>query len=112
MTDQDLSPQQQAMVGIWEKHMAAEFKTKNIDTTMATMTWDPYVNHVPVMTGGWGIMKSATFTTPILFPAAAGHRLCAGQPDGRKKPHRRRTNSQVYTDDRDAVDSPRCTAHG
>ena len=30
MTDQDLSPQQQAMVGIWEKHMAAEFKTKNI----------------------------------------------------------------------------------
>lgn len=70
MTDQDLSPQQQAMVGIWEKHMAAEFKTKNIDTTMATMTWDPYVNHVPVMTGGWGIMKSATFTTPILFPVS------------------------------------------
>ena len=28
MTDQDLSPQQQKMVEIWERHMAAEFKTK------------------------------------------------------------------------------------
>ena len=42
MTDQDLNPQQQKMVEIWERHMAAEFKTKSIDATMATMTSDPF----------------------------------------------------------------------
>ena len=42
MTDQDLNAEQRAMVEMWERHMAAEFKTKNIDATMATMTSDPY----------------------------------------------------------------------
>ena len=54
MKDQELTAEQSAMVRIWEKHMAAEFKTKNVDDTMATMTSDPIVNHVPVMTGGVG----------------------------------------------------------
>jgi hypothetical protein len=70
MTDQGLNPEQQAMVDTWERHMAAEFKTKNIDATMATMTSDPFVNHVPVMTGGVGMMKSATSTAPTLFPVS------------------------------------------
>ena len=42
------------MVDIWERHMAAEFETKSIDATMATMTPNLFVNHVPVMTGGVG----------------------------------------------------------
>jgi carboxymethylenebutenolidase len=54
MKDQELTAEQSAMVRIWEKHMAAEFKTKSVDDTMATMTSDPIVNHVPVMTGGVG----------------------------------------------------------
>ena len=54
MKDQELTAEQSAMVRIWEKHMAAEFKTKSVDDTMATMTSDPLVNHVPAMTGGVG----------------------------------------------------------
>ena len=39
-----------------DAHLAAEFGTKDIDATMATMAPDPYLNHIPVMTGGvgWG----------------------------------------------------------
>jgi hypothetical protein len=70
MTDQDLNPEQQAMVDTWERHMAAEFKTKNIDATMATMTSDPFVNHVPVMTGGVGYDEVRHFYTPTLFPVS------------------------------------------
>jgi carboxymethylenebutenolidase len=42
------------MVEMWERHMAAEFEQKSISATIATMTSDPFVNHVPVMTGGVG----------------------------------------------------------
>jgi hypothetical protein len=34
MNDQELNAEQRAMVEIWEKHMAAEFKTKSVDETM------------------------------------------------------------------------------
>src|SRR4029450_5612855 len=68
MTDEDLSPQQLAMVEIWEKHIAAEFKTKNIDATMATMTSDPFVNHVPVMTGGVGYNEVRHFYSTYFIP--------------------------------------------
>lgn len=54
MNNPDLTPEQQAMVEMWDRHTAAEFETKDIDATMATMTNAPFVNHVPVMTGGVG----------------------------------------------------------
>ena len=54
MNSKILTPEQQAMVEVWDRHMAAEFQEKNIDATMATMSADPFVNHVPVMTGGVG----------------------------------------------------------
>lgn len=68
MTDQDLSTQQRTMVEMWEKHMAAEFKTKDIDATMATMTSDPFVNHVPVMTGGVGYNEVRHFYSTYFIP--------------------------------------------
>ena len=49
-----LTAAQHALVEIWERHMAAEFETRSVDATMSTMTDDPVVNHVPVMTGGVG----------------------------------------------------------
>ena len=52
MHNRNLTPKQQAMVEVWERHIAAEFENKSIDATMATMTLTPFVNHVPVMTGG------------------------------------------------------------
>ncbi|HVR12356.1 MAG TPA: nuclear transport factor 2 family protein [Gaiellaceae bacterium] len=39
---------------VFDDHVAAEFVDRDLDRTMATMTDDPYVNHVPVMTGGVG----------------------------------------------------------
>jgi len=39
---------------VFDDHVAAEFVDLDLDATMATMTDDPYVNHVPVMTGGVG----------------------------------------------------------
>jgi carboxymethylenebutenolidase len=39
---------------VFDDHVAAEFVHMDLDATMATMTDDPYVNHVPVMTGGVG----------------------------------------------------------
>jgi carboxymethylenebutenolidase len=68
MTDQDLNAQQQTMVEIWERHMAAEFETKSIDETMATMTSDPFVNHVPVMTGGVGYNEVRHFYNTYFIP--------------------------------------------
>ena len=42
------------MVRLWELHTQLEFATKDAVATVATMTPDNYVNHVPVMTGGRG----------------------------------------------------------
>ena len=39
---------------VFDAHTDAEFKTRDIDATMATMGSNPHVNHVPVMTGGCG----------------------------------------------------------
>ena len=55
-----LSPSQQAMVELFQKHIDAE-AAGDLETTMATMTATPYVNHVPVMVGGFGYEGVRTF---------------------------------------------------
>jgi carboxymethylenebutenolidase len=42
------------LVSLWEAHCRFEFETRDVDATMATMVAEPYVNHVPTMTGGVG----------------------------------------------------------
>ncbi|OUM01933.1 dienelactone hydrolase family protein [Variovorax sp. JS1663] len=39
---------------LWDKHCEYEFATRNVADTMATMVPEPYVNHIPTMTGGVG----------------------------------------------------------
>jgi carboxymethylenebutenolidase len=39
---------------VFDEHMAAEFQLHDADATMATMTEQPYLTHVPVATGGYG----------------------------------------------------------
>ena len=39
---------------LWEEHLAHEFATRDVDATMATMVAEPYVNHIPALTGGVG----------------------------------------------------------
>jgi carboxymethylenebutenolidase len=40
------------LAAVFDDHMAAEFVQRDLDAAMATMTDDPYVYHLPVMTGG------------------------------------------------------------
>src|ERR1700678_3632229 len=42
------------MIARWDEHIAYEFSTRDVSSTIATMVEDAYVNHVPVMTGGYG----------------------------------------------------------
>ncbi len=68
MNTRNLTLEQQAMVEMWERHTAAEFEEKSIDATMATMTSNPFVNHVPVMTGGVGSSEVRDFYSTYFLP--------------------------------------------
>ena len=46
---------------IFDIHTAAEFQTKDLDATMATMAAAPHVTHVPTMTGGNGAQAVRDF---------------------------------------------------
>ena len=48
-----LSEKQQQMVALFEKHVGAEL-AGDLDTTLATMSDTPHLNHVPTMAGGVG----------------------------------------------------------
>ena len=39
---------------LFDAHCAAEFETRDIDATMATMNDHPHITNVPTMTGGYG----------------------------------------------------------
>jgi carboxymethylenebutenolidase len=39
---------------LWELHTMHEFGTRDVDATMKTMVAQPYVNHIPTLTGGVG----------------------------------------------------------
>jgi carboxymethylenebutenolidase len=47
-------PAEHDLASVFDDHVAAEFVDMDLEATMATMAEDPYVNHVPVMTGGVG----------------------------------------------------------
>lgn len=46
---------------IWDEHTRYEFADRSVEETMATMVEEPYVNHVPTLTGGIGRSKLTTF---------------------------------------------------
>jgi len=46
---------------LWDKHCEYEFSTRNVDDTMATMVEQPYVNHIPTLTGGVGYRQLYRF---------------------------------------------------
>ncbi|MGH7062372.1 MAG: dienelactone hydrolase family protein, partial [Stellaceae bacterium] len=53
---------------LWEAHTTYEFGTRDVAATMRTMVADPYVNHVPVMTGGVGARDLARFYANHFIP--------------------------------------------
>ncbi|OAR01954.1 hypothetical protein LLEC1_04880 [Akanthomyces lecanii] len=46
---------------IWEEHTYYEFADRSVEHTMSTMVQEPYVNHVPTLTGGIGRLKLTDF---------------------------------------------------
>lgn len=56
------------MNDVWELHLRGEFVVKDADATMTTMTDDPVVNHVPVMTGGAGREQVRQFYATQFIP--------------------------------------------
>jgi carboxymethylenebutenolidase len=57
---------------LWEKHTLYEFGTRDVDATMRTMVAEPYVNHVPTMTGGVGQRDLARFYAHHFIPKCPG----------------------------------------
>ncbi|MDT5210347.1 MAG: carboxymethylenebutenolidase [Mycobacterium sp.] len=49
------------LAALWDAHCRFEFETRDVDATMATMVAEPYVNHIPTMTGGVGHDKLRDF---------------------------------------------------
>jgi carboxymethylenebutenolidase len=52
--DSTYTPEEQRLIAVWEGHLRCEFADRDDAATVATMSDDNYVNHVPVMTGGRG----------------------------------------------------------
>ena len=46
---------------IWDEHTRLEFGERAVEKTMATMVQEPYVNHIPTMTGGIGRDRLTNF---------------------------------------------------
>jgi len=53
---------------LWEQHTLYEFGTRDVAATMQTMVAEPYVNHIPVMTGGVGGEELARFYAHHFIP--------------------------------------------
>ncbi|KAI1445558.1 hypothetical protein F5Y02DRAFT_385612 [Annulohypoxylon stygium] len=46
---------------IWDEHTYWEFEARSVEETMATMVEEPYVNHIPTLTGGVGRQALTNF---------------------------------------------------
>lgn len=53
---------------LWDEHTAHEFVTRDTERTLDTMVEDAYVNHVPVMTGGYGKADLRAFYSTDFIP--------------------------------------------
>src|SRR5215475_12061618 len=59
---------QEDIIRLWDEHTADEFVIRDAEATLATMTDDAYVNHIPVMTGGNGRAALLRFYSTHLIP--------------------------------------------
>jgi carboxymethylenebutenolidase len=64
----NLTPAQEFLQELWEKHVQHEFDTHNTEDTLATMVEDAYVNNIPVMTGGVGKPALREFYSKYFIP--------------------------------------------
>jgi carboxymethylenebutenolidase len=67
-TEARLSPAEQTLTELWEKHLGEEFTTRDTEATLETMVPDAYVNHIPVLTGGVGLDQLRVFYSQHFIP--------------------------------------------
>ncbi len=67
-TEGGLTPREQALTELWEKHLGEEFTTRDTNATIETMVPDAYVNHIPVLTGGVGHDQLREFYSQHFIP--------------------------------------------
>ncbi len=79
------------LVALWEAHTGFEFDTRDAAATMATMIDEPYVNHVPTMTGGVGYSQLKRFY--------AYHFIPRNPPDFRLTPVSRTVGTDTIVDE-------------
>jgi carboxymethylenebutenolidase len=53
---------------LWDKHTELEFGVRSAEQTMGTMVAEPYVNHIPTMTGGVGYRDLLRFYKNHFIP--------------------------------------------
>ena len=63
-----VTPNQQALIDLWDAHVRSEFATKDPRAALDTMVPDAYVNHVPVLTGGVGKEQLGEFYANHFIP--------------------------------------------
>jgi carboxymethylenebutenolidase len=68
MSSPVLTPDQQALADCWDAHTRAEFVEHSLEATLATMTAEPAVNHVAVITGGAGLEQVKHFYGTYFVP--------------------------------------------
>ena len=56
------------LLTLWEEHTKHEFATRDVDSTLDTMVEDAYVNHIPVLTGGYGKAALRDFYSRRFIP--------------------------------------------
>ena len=59
----------QDLIRLWEEHLVHEFETHDTEATLNTMVPDSYVNHIPVLTGGYGREALQLFYSQDFIPA-------------------------------------------
>ena len=61
--------EQPDLTRLWEEHTQHEFATRDTESTLATMVDDAYVNHIPVLTGGFGKRALRRFYSRDFIPS-------------------------------------------
>lgn len=79
------------LIALWEAHCRCEFETRDANATMATMVSEPYVNHIPTMTGGVGHEQLKRFY--------AYHFIPVNPPDFRLTPISRTVGTESIVDE-------------
>ena len=66
--NESFTVEERHLIELWERHMRCEFLDRDAAATVATMSRENYVNHVPVLTGGRGPEEMFEFYARHFIP--------------------------------------------